>query len=148
MPQQLKVSKIEQTVGGYGNPLWIISFEGKKLTASEKIEPQFKIGDALNVQFHKPPAGQEGAWWYEILHDDKTPVSTKPKEKSYTASPEKIESIEYQNSRNIAVQLYCHVTEQGTPFDAAKLLEIYKVCSNLGKNPIVKEAKKMGAVEQ
>ena len=87
MPES-RISNIEQTVGGDGVPLWIISFEGKKLTLTERQEPTYKIGDILpfNVRVVKPPEGQR---WYYVRADGAakpqfTPQTRKPQ---FTKSP-------------------------------------------------------------
>ena len=154
MPYEEKiVSNIEQMVGGDGQPLWVTYFEGKKLTFSEKTEPTWKKGEQLpfKVKVVNPP----GKPWYYMRSEDtgatanvKPPQTQKKEGKSYTADPQKIESIEYQNSRNVAVQLYCHVTEPGTPFDRDMLMEVFRACQALGADVVDVAKKAYGAVEK
>jgi len=150
---ETRVSNIEKMAGVDG-PVWVTSFEGKKLTLTEKTEPTYQIGDILpfSVKVVKPPEGQKGQWYYVRVDGGGAPPQAKTaakQSKSYTADPQKIESIELQNNKNNAVNLYCHITEQGTPFDKDRLNEIFQVVKALGSESyLVKAAKEMGAVEK
>jgi len=145
----MKVENIEELQSTTdGKPYWIISFEGKKMTFTDWDKPIYAEGDELpfGLELMKP-AGKKWYWKKKETSRSVIKAESKPKT-SYTASPEKIESIEYQNSRNIAAQIYCHVTEPGAPFDAEQLHKIFRACQSLGKDLIETAKKEYGAVEK
>jgi len=140
------VSNIECMAGAEGD-LWVTSFEGKKPTLTEKVKPTWDIGGQFPHKLKLIKA--EPTWYYERVADSSPKPQVKKEAKSYTADPAKMESIELQNNKNNAVALYCHVVEQGTPFDKDKLNDIFQVVKSLGaESYLVTEAKKMGAVDK
>ena len=149
---ETRVSNIEKMAGVDG-PVWVTSFEGKKLTLTEKTEPTYQIGDILpfSVKVVKPPEGQKGQWYYVRVDGGGAPPQAKTaakQSKSYTADPQKIESIEYQNARNLAIEMYCHITEQGTPPDYELLDTIFRHINALGKDLVTVAKEQYGAVEK
>ena len=149
---ETRVSNIEEMVGPDG-PVWVTSFEGKKLTLTEKTEPTYQIGDILpfSVKVVKPPEGQKGQWYYVRVDGGGAPPQAKTatrQSKSYTADPQKIESIEYQNARNLAIEMYCHITDQGTPPDYELLDTIFRHINALGKDLVTVAKEQYGAVEK
>jgi len=152
MPQEYKVSNIEETPGADGSPRWVISLQDKKVTLAVREEPTYKIGDMLpfEIELIKP---EKGRWYYKRrgITTQASRSAEAPKSesrKSYGKSPEEQESIERQVDKKMAAEIYCHVTEAGAEFDKSKLFEIYRACHTLPKSSLVEEAKKMGAVEQ
>lgn len=113
------------------------------------LQEAHKSGESVNVGLEK-----EGNFWNvktavitseEVVTEQK---ETKPTWKPSGKSPEEQASIERQVDKKNAVEIYCHVTEQGTPFDAEQLRKIFKACRALALD-IVEEAKKgYGAVEK
>ena len=123
-------------------PYWRIDFEDLTVPCLMFTKPQFKEGDELpDKNFRLTKNGE-----YYVWASDGEGKSY-PK-RAYGKSAEEIASIEQQVDKKIASEIYCHITEVGTPFDKDKFKEIYRVCRSLNGSPIVKEAKKQyGAVE-
>ena len=150
----MKVSNIEELQSTTdGKPYWLISFEGKKMGFTDWDKPTYGEGDELpfELELVKPEDKKKKWYWKKKgVAAKSTPVKTEQSKqtKSYTADPQKIESIELQNNKNNAVNLYCQVTEKGTPFDAELLGKLFRACHALGAD-VVKVAKTdYGAVEK
>ena len=146
--------------GPYLSVTWID--KGKEFTknafepAHQKVFQQAeKSGESVKVGVEK-----EGNYFNiklaEITSEEvsqSVPVSTsgesKPKSetKSYTADPSKIESIEYQNARNLAVEMYGKVTEDGVPPDYELLDTIFRHINALGKDVVAVAKEQYGAVD-
>ena len=155
----MKVFNIaEQENPETGKPYWIVSFEGKKMTFTDWDTPTYAVGDELpyELELMKP----EGKKWYWKKRGVASSGGSKPattsqstvkqegRTKSYSADPAKIESIELQNDKNNAAKLYCHVTEQGTPFDSDMLNKLFRACQALGVDVVSVAKKEYGAVEK
>jgi len=150
----MKVLNIEELKKTDGSSYWEVTIPKKDGTASksplvEWTKPTYNIGDELpfEIELIKP----DKARWYYKRKDTPAQVikGETRQQKSFTASPEKIESIEYQNCRNLAVQLYCHTTDAGVELDNEYLGRCFRAVEALNaENYLVKEAKKMGAVEK
>lgn len=84
----MKVSNIEQAVGVDG-PIWVISFEEKKLTLTEKEKPSYSIGDEIpfDLEVVKPEKGK----WYYVRKGDKADKKFQGGKRSYGKSPEELE---------------------------------------------------------
>ena len=129
-------------------PYWKVDFEEVDIPLITYLEPWFEIGSEIPKEKLKR-TGDGKFYTYSKDDGDKAPRTQKTTPKSYTADPAKMESIELQNNKNNAVQLYCHVTEPAVPFNKDLLKDIFREVQTLGnENYLVKEAKKMGAVEQ
>ena len=128
-PVKYIVSNVECMVGTEGD-LWVTTFEGKKPTLTEKVKPTWDVGDEFPHKLKLIKA--EPTWYYERVNEPQFKPQPKVEAKPYQADPAKMESIELQNSKNNAVALYCHVVEQGVPFDKGKLNEIFQVVKSLG----------------
>ena len=127
-------------------PYWAIELEGEERPMLLWNTPQFNEGDDIPKESLELK-GKEGNQYWTFV---KTPTSkSEPKKggKSYTADPQKIESIEFQNARNNAVILYCQVTKQGDEFNNSLLTKLYKACETLGKDVISVAKKEYHAVE-
>ena len=124
-------------------PYWRIDFEGVEKCCLMFNKPKFSEGDEIpDKNFKLTKSGEYYIW----VGDGET--KSYPR-KSYARPPEEMESIERQVDKKNAVEIFCHVTDAGTPFDDGKLTEIYKVCHSLGRNPVVEEAKRQyGAKEE
>ena len=155
MPQYEPVKYIVENVEcmqGENGDLWVTSFRGKKTTLSEYVKPTWDVDDELpfKPKLVKPTDGSR--WYYErpAEGEKKKPTAyAKAVPKTYTASPEKIESIELQNNKNNTTTIYCHCTEVGTPFNKDLFDEIFQIVKATGaESYLVKEAKRLGAVEQ
>ena len=144
-PIVYKVSNIECMAGAEGD-LWVTSFEGKKPTLTEKVKPTWDIGDEFPHKLKLIKA--EPTWYYERVADSSPKPQVKKEAKSYTADPAKMESMEYSNARNLAVQMYCHVTDQGTPPDYELLDTIFRHINALGKDLVTVAKEKYGAVDK
>ena len=139
------VSNIECMAGAEGD-LWVTSFEGKKPTLTEKVKPTWDIGGQFPHKLKLIKA--EPTWYYERVADSSPKPQVKKEAKSYTADPAKMESMEYSNARNLAVQMYCHVTDQGTPPDYELLDTIFRHINALGKDLVTVAKEKYGAVDK
>ena len=139
------VSNIECMAGAEGD-LWVTSFEGKKPTLTEKVKPTWDIGGQFPHKLKLIKA--EPKWYYERVADSSPKPQVKKEAKSYTADPAKMESMEYSNARNLAVQMYCHVTDQGTPPDYELLDTIFRHINALGKDLVTVAKEKYGAVDK
>jgi len=114
------------------------------------LQGAYKSGLSVNVGLEK-----EGNFWNvksaEITSADIVQTTQKeaPRQsKSYTADPQKIESIELQNNKNNAVAIYCQVTEKGTPFDGELLGKLFRACQALGADIVQVAKEEYGAVEK
>ena len=144
------VENIECMQGAEGD-LWVTSFQGKKTTLTEKVKPTWDIGDELpfKPKLIKPTDGSR--WYYVRPLDGEAPKPTKTyqkQEKTYKADPAKIDSMEYSNARNLAVQMYCQITEQGTPANWDLLDSCFRHITALGKDLVSVAKEQYGAVEQ
>ena len=119
--------------------------------AHQKIFKQaLESGESVDVAMEK-----ENDYWNvksaEITSADvgqTTQQEAAKQSKSYTADPHKIESMEYSNARNLAVEMYCHVTDQGTPPDYELLDTIFRHINALGKDLVTVAKEQYGAVEK
>lgn len=155
MPQYEPVKYIVENIEcrqGTDGEVWTTSFQGKKTTLTEKIKPTWDRGDELpfKPKLIKPP---DAKWYYERPEGTgftPKPQATRPTQspKSYTADPQKIESIEYQNARNLAVEMYGKVTEDGVPPDYELLDTIFRHINALGKDMVTVAKEQYGAVEK
>ena len=152
----MKVVNIEELKKTDGSSYWQVTLPKKDGTPSksplvEWEKPTYNIGDELPYQviLMKPETER---WYYKRREE----ATTQPKtgdaikdtgRKFYGKTPEEQASIERQVDKKIAAELYRHHVSSETPFDKAELVKIYNACHSLGKNPVVEEAKKMGAVE-
>jgi len=120
---------------------WRVEFEGDEYPLLMFSKPQFSEGDDIPEDTLKL-AGKEGQEYYTLKE--------KPKQSSraYGKSQEEIASIELQVEKKLAVELYCHVTEQGSPFDGDLLLKLFRACQALGKDLITVAKQQYGAVEK
>ena len=122
----MKVSNIEQTQGADGEPRWVYSFEGKKLTLTEWSEsPCCKIGDEYpyEVEIIKPA---QGRWYYKRKQGAaKTPQAAK---ETQVATP-KAENddwliVQWMTSQRkyseLATQLECHHIVPGGEIELMK----------------------------
>ncbi len=84
MPQEYKVSNIEQTVGTDGS-LWVISLQDKKVTLTVREEPTYKEGDILpfEIELVKPEKGR----WYYKRRGTSTQASGSTEGTKFTAKP-------------------------------------------------------------
>ena len=148
----MKVSNIEELQSTTdGKPYWLISFEGKKMGFTDWDKPTYGVGDELPFELELvKPEGKKWYWKKKGVAATSTPVKTaqSKQSKSYSADPQKIESIEMQNNKNNAVELYCQVTEKGTPFDADLLGKLFRACHALGADVVKVAKEKYGAVEE
>ena len=130
-----------------GKDIWRVEFEGDTKLMWLGFSPSFSAGS--EIEDSKLQLSKSGKCWiFKRRQETKPSVSSKKTtEKSYTADPQKIESIEFQNARNNAVTLYCQVTKQGDEFDNALLTKLYKACETLGKDVISVAKKEYHAVE-
>ena len=156
MPQYEPVKYIVENIEcrqGTDGEVWTTSFQGKKTTLTEKVKPTWNRGEELpfKPKLIKPP---DAKWYYERPQEGASspaPTSSNPKptpQKSYTADPAKMDSIEYQNARNLAVEMYGHVTEQGVPPDYELLDTIFRHINALGKDLVSVAKEQYGAVEK
>ena len=149
---KVKVSNIEELQSTTdGKPYWLISFEGKKMGFTDWDKPTYGVGDELPFELELvKPEGKKWYWKKKGVAAKSTPAKTEQSKqsKSYTADPQKIESIEYQNARNLAVEMYCHVTDQGTPPDYELLDTIFRHIHALGKDLVAVAKEQYGAVEK
>lgn len=122
-------------------PYWRVELEGSEIPLLSFSKPEFAIGTEIDVGNLK--ASKDGKY-YTLIRPKEEGTTTR---KSYGKSPEEMESIERQVDKKIASELYRHHISPDVPFDKAELTKIYNACHSLGKNPIVEEAKKMGAEE-
>ena len=127
-------------------PYWAIELEGTDRPMLLWTKPQFNEGDDIPEEDIELK-GKEGNQYWAFKATSTPKTESRKGSKSYTADPQKIESIEFQNARNNAVTLYCQVTKQGDEFDNALLTKLYKACETLGKDVISVAKKEYHAVE-
>ena len=120
---------------------WRVEFSDAEYPLLMYSKPQFSEGDNIPEDTLKL-AGKEGQEYYTLKE--------KPKQsnRTYGKSQEEIASIELQVEKKLAVELYCHVTEQGSPFDGDLLLKLFRACQALGKDLITVAKQQYGAVEK
>jgi len=158
----VKVKSTTTLQGKKGPYLSVVWTDGDKEFKKNVFEPAHqkvfqqagKSGESVKVGVEK-----EGDFWNiksaEITTEEveAKPQATKSEQKQtygkHTAKDSEVES----SKRCILMQatlLYLHSTDSGTPFDDDYLERIYKKCSKLIgiDNPLVEEAKKLGAVEK
>ena len=151
MPQYEPVKYIVENIEcmqGTDGEVWVTSFQGKKTTLTEKVKPTWSIGGELpfKPKLIKPP---DAKWYYERPQESEQPKKSYPQQqKTYQADPAKMDSIEYQNARNLAVQMYCKVTKDGVPPDYELLDTIFRYINALGKDLVSVAKKEYGAVEK
>jgi len=154
----VKVKSTTTIQGGKGPYLSVVWTDGNKDFKKNVFDPAFqkvfqqaeKSGESVKVGVEK-----EGNFWNVKLAEittadvgqttEKKPVQQVAK--SFTADPAKMESMEYSNARNLAVQMYCHVTDQGTPPDYELLDTIFRHINALGKDLVSVAKEQYGAVD-
>jgi hypothetical protein len=120
----MKVANIEETVGGNGNPLWVISFVDKKLTLSEWAKPTFSIGDEYpyETELIKP---EKGRWYYKrkgTTTQENKPTEDKPK---YTPKtyPKNDDDIMLQVAFKGAIELETHHNPPEGEINTARVIQ-------------------------
>lgn len=123
---ETRVSNIEKTIGGDGFDLWVVSFEGKKLTLTEKQQPTYKVGDILpfNLKVIKPPAGQKGDWYYVRADgDSKGQYSPQARKPQSTKSTKNDDDIMLQVAFKGAVELEQHHNPPEGKINTARVIQ-------------------------
>ena len=117
----MKVSNIEQTQGTDGEPRWTYSFEGKKITLTERGEsPCCKIGDEYpyEVEIIKQ---QQGRWYYKRKQ---TTQQSKPTTTRREWKPKNDDDIMLQVAFKGAVELELHHIVPEGKVDTQRVLQI------------------------
>ena len=113
----MKVSNVEETVGGDGQPRWVVSFTKQdgspaKNQLVESTKPTEAIGDDLPVVLVKPT---DAPWYYKrkVVTASGT-QQVRSQGKSYKADPEKLDDIMIMSAWKIAdEQIRHHIVPAG-----------------------------------
>ena len=118
----MKVLKIEETVGGDGNPLWMVTLAKQdgtpaKVLLPEHTKPEYSEGDDVRVKLNK----EVEPWRYERL-----PGATprKSAEKTYKAAPAKSDDIMLMKAWAIADEQTRHHLVPCGKVDTGQLSQI------------------------
>ena len=145
----MKVTEIKQYTRQKDNKkYWRVTLEGDDIPLLTFNEPTFAIGAELSRDSLKI-MGKEDSQYYGFAKKEERP---QPGKQTYGKHSDKDSEIESSKRCALmqATDLYIHCTDAATPFDKDLFGTICKECkSQLGlDNPLVEEAKKLGAREK
>lgn len=127
---------------------WRVALEGEEMPLLTFNEPTFEVGAELSKDSFKV-MGKEGSQYYGFAKKEERPQAGK---QSYGKHSDKDTEVETSKRCALmqATEIYKHHIDADVPFDKDALTAIYKTCSQLigVDNPLVEEAKKLGAVDK
>ena len=141
----MKVKQITPLKDKENKDIWRIDFEEDDKPMWTSFKPSFSVGNTIDDDKLQP--SRKGTSWV-FKRTIKTEPSKSEPRKSYGRPPEEIASIELQTDKKITAEIYGYHVDKSNPFQENLLKQIFKAVRGLGKNLLVEEAKKVGAIEK